>query len=132
MRLIVNVLRSLTLITTLLLLSGCSFIPFFGEDVKPVEVVTKAQERTKLNLTLPQPLKLQDIKWIVVTPDNIDKVWEQLQKKNTDLVLFGLTDDGYEGLAINMADIRNYINHQRVIIMQYRDYYEPTPEKTVD
>ena len=30
--------------------------------------------------------------------DNVDKVWEKLKKKDKDLVLFGLTDDGYEKL----------------------------------
>ena len=64
------------------------------------------------------------MEWFVITPDNVDKVWEQLKKKDKDLVLFGLTDDGYERLSINMAEIRNFINTQRVIILKYKDYYE--------
>ena len=36
-----------------------------------------------------------------------------------------LTDDGYEELAIDMAEIRAFIAQQREIIAKYREYYEP-------
>ena len=35
-----------------------------------------------------------------------------------------LTDNGYEKLALNFADIRNKIAEQRQIILSYKDYYE--------
>lgn len=121
-----NVLLSLILTTSLLLLSGCASFSLFGEDdVKPVEVVTKEKERTRLNLELPTPLKMRDVQWIVITPENAEQVWQQLEESNTDLVLFGLTDEGYENLAINIANVRNMMNQQRIIILKYKDYYEP-------
>lgn len=123
-----NVLLSLILTTSLLLLSGCASFSLFGEDVKPVEVVTKKEERVRLNLADPSPLKLKEVQWIVVTPENAEEVWAKLQESNTDLVLFGLTDQGYENLAINIANIRNIMNEQRIIILKYKQYYEPTPE----
>ena len=123
-----NVLLSLILTTSLLLLSGCASFSLFGEDVKPVEVVTKKEDRVRLNLADPSPLKLKEVQWIVVTPENAEEVWAKLQESNTDLVLFGLTDQGYENLAINIANIRNIMNEQRIIILKYKQYYEPTPE----
>ena len=39
--------------------------------------------------------------------------------------MFALTDNGYEKLALNFADIRNKIAEQRQIILSYKDYYEP-------
>ena len=107
--------------------SGCAIFknPFAPEPVKTVEVVTKAQERLPLNLSDPDPLVLNGSTWVVITPENAQQVWQQLQEKRTDLVLFGLTDDGYEQLAINIARIRNYIQQQREITQKYRDYYEP-------
>ena len=48
-----------------------------------------------------------------------------MESKGQNLVLFALTDDGYQELAINMVDIRNFINSQRNIIIRYKDYYEP-------
>lgn len=65
------------------------------------------------------------MEWIVVTPENVNEVFKQLEEKNTDLVLFAITDDGYEKLASDMVLIRNYIAQQRLIIMKYKDYYEP-------
>lgn len=69
------------------------------------------------------------MEWIVVTPENVNEVFKQLEEKNTDLVLFAITDDGYEKLASDMVLIRNYIAQQRLIIMKYKDYYEPEKDK---
>lgn len=69
------------------------------------------------------------MEWIVVTPENVNEVFKQLEEKNTDLVLFAITDDGYEMLASDMVLLRNYIAQQRLIIMKYKDYYEPEKNK---
>ena len=69
------------------------------------------------------------MEWIVVTPENVNEVFKQLEEKNTDLVLFAITDDGYEKLASDMVLLRNYIAQQRLIIMKYKDYYEPEKDK---
>lgn len=120
-----NVPHWLTLIIAPLLLSGCASFSLFGEREKPITVETKAVERTRLNLQPPAPLAPRATKWIVITPENADKVWEELRSKNMDLVLFAVTDDGYEELAVTMAEIRGYINAQRQIIIKYQEYYEP-------
>lgn len=71
---------------------------------------------------------MRPVEWVVITPENAEEVWTELQQSNTDLVLFGLTDEGYENLAINIANIRNMMNQQRIIIIKYKDYYEPNKE----
>ena len=120
-----NAQLSLILLISLFFINGCSILPkFWGDDVKPIEVKEVAVERIKLNIEPPKPLQPEKIEWVVITPDNVDKVWKKLKSKNKDLVLFGLTDDGYEKLSINMAEIRNFINTQRIIILKYKDYYE--------
>ena len=114
---------SLLLVTSL---SGCAnFKNLFGTTEKPLEVVTKPLERTPLDLAMPDPIKSRNIAWIVVTPENVDEIFKQMESKGQNLVLFALTDDGYQELAINMVDIRNFINSQRNIIIRYKDYYEP-------
>ena len=118
---------SLALVTSLLL-TGCASFNLFGSRVKPVEIQTKAVERTPLNLEAPAPLKSKPVEWILITPQNAEEVWTKLREKNADLVLFGLTDDGYEELSMTMAELRNYIAAQRQIIIKYKEYYEP--EKT--
>jgi len=125
----VNVHQSLIRTTSLLLvaslLSGCASFSLFGDRVKPVEIQTKAVERTRLNLPDPAPLKSNPVEWILITPANAEQVFAQLKEKNADLVLFGLTDDGYESLSVTIAELRNYIAAQRQIIIKYREYYEP-------
>lgn len=106
-------------------LTGCASFSLFGAKVKPVEIQTKAVERTPLNLPMPEPLSPRSPQWILITPQNADQVWAKLKENNADLVLFGLTDDGYEELSINMAELRNYIAAQRQIIIKYKEYYEP-------
>jgi len=124
----VNV-RHLLIATTLPLISGCASFGWTS-SVKPIEVQTKAVERTRLNLADPAPLKGRELSWIIITPENAEEVWKKLKESNTDVVLFAITDDGYEQLALTMAELRNFIAQQRAIIVKYKEYYEPpkTPD----
>ena len=40
-------------------------------------------------------------------------------------MLIGLTDEGYETLSLNFAQIRAYMIQQNEIINAYKEYYEP-------
>ena len=102
-----------------ILLSSCV------AGVKTLETYTIEKKREPLALDMPAPLELQDIDWIIITKDNADEVFEKIKnEKNGDYALFALTDNGYEKLALNFADIRNKIAEQRQIILSYKDYYE--------
>ena len=102
-----------------LLLSSCA------AGVKVIDTYTIEKKREPLALADPKPLELQDIDWIIITKDNADEVFEKIKNdKNGDYALFALTDNGYEKLALNFADIRNKIAEQRQIILSYKDYYE--------
>jgi hypothetical protein len=92
-------------------------------------VQTKAVERTRLNLKDPAVLTPRTMNWIIITPDNAEEVWAKLKESGNDVVLIALTDDGYESLAVTMAEIRNYIAQQRSIIIKYKEYYEPNDPK---
>ena len=120
-----NVRISLIATFLLPLISGCSILPRWGSDVKPIEVKTVAQEKTRLNLKEPAPLEARDVQWIVITPENAESVFQRLRDENIDVVLIGLTDVGYEQLSLTMAEIKNYIAQQKAIIVKYKEYYEP-------
>jgi hypothetical protein len=118
------------LIPTILLLSsisGCATFSLFDKepDVKPIEIIKKSVEKTPLNLPMSDPLKLESVNWRVVTPENIDKVWEELGAEGGNVVLFALTEDGYKTLSLNFAQIRNFILTQNEMLIKYRLYYEP-------
>jgi len=122
----VNV-RLLSTLLILPLINGCAFPSWKRPEA--IEVKTKAEERVRLNLSDPTPLTSRDIKWIIITKDNAEQVFKDLESKGVDVVLFGLTDDGYEQLALTMAEIRNYIATQKSIIIKYKEYYEPEKPK---
>ena len=125
-----NVRISLIATFLLPLISGCSILPKWGSDVKPIEVKTVAVEKTRLNLKDPPPLEARDVQWIVITPENAEAVFQNLRDENIDVVLIGLTDVGYEQLSLTMAEIKNYIAQQKAIIVKYKEYYEPAkPEE---
>lgn len=105
-----------------ILLSGCAS---FGSRSQPVEIVALESERTRLNLEMPGPLSVPSTNWIVVTPDNIDEVWKELEENKHSIVLFAITAEGYEQLSESISNIRNYISTQRQIIIKYKEYYEP-------
>lgn len=109
-------------------------LPSFG-DAKPVNIVTKARDKTLLNLPEPDPINTTAFTWYIVTPDNYQEVFKKLAEDGKDVVLFALSDDGYAELSILFADSRNHINQQRIIIKKYKEYYESevgkeTPKET--
>ena len=102
-----------------ILLSSCA------AGVKVIDTYKIEKKREPLDLAMPAPLELQDVDWIIITKENADEVFEKIKnEKNGDYALFALTDNGYEKLALNFADIRNKIAEQRQIILSYKDYYE--------
>jgi len=118
-------IKIISVITVSLFLSGCASLSLFGSKEKPLQVQTVAEERTRLNLPYPEPLNLKSPQWIIIHPDNAEEIWKQLRESNTDVVLFGLTDDNYEVLAILMAEVRNHITVLKMTLEQYKKYYEP-------
>lgn len=125
-----SVLRWSILTSALLTLSGCGFLnPFSRPEVKQVEIQTRAVERARLNIPDPAAVKFGEIRWRVVTPENVDAVFKELAEGNTDLVLFALTDDGYEQLATDLAELRAWIIRQKQVAEKYRQYYEPAEKK---
>ena len=119
----------LAILLSSFVLTGCASFDFFGgPKVKPIEVKTVAQDKVPLSLKEPSPLEPRKVEWFIITPENANEVFAELEKKKYDVVLFGLTDDGYENLSLNMAEIRAYILKQRAVIKSYKDYYEPPKE----
>jgi len=64
-----------------------------------------------------------------MTPANQEEIFKKLEEKGADPVVFGLTPDGYQALAVTIAELRNMINTQRNIIIKYKEYYEPKKEE---
>lgn len=116
-------LTSRALIWPILIVLGLS-LSACGTPVKKIEVATAPLERVPLNLPNVDKIKLDDVSWVLITPNNAEKVWADLEKKNYDIVLFGLTDKGYENLSVNLAKIKQMVLQQKSVIAAYKNYYE--------
>ena len=114
LRLIGSVLLSLTLI---IFLTSCS-------SIKKIETFFTPVEREPLGLEEPVLGKLESIKWIVITSENAEEVFKKLEEEGIDPVLFGLTDNDYQLIAKNFAQIRHNLKTKSGIIKSYKDYYE--------
>lgn len=60
----------------------------------------------------------------MITPETSNDVFEKMEDNKYDLVLFGLTDNAYKNISVNLIKIRNYIIEQNSIIRAYQNYYE--------
>ena len=118
-----------SILSVLVLLTLTTFLTSCGTAVKQLEIFSQEVEREPLNLPAPLTPKLEEIKWTIITSENADEVFEKLKAGGVDPVLFGLTDEGYEALAKNFAQIRAYMLQQDEIIKSYKEYYEGTKNK---
>jgi len=105
-----------------LFLVGCA-----GNKVKPepkVVIQKEIEKKLPLNIADPLPLELQEIQWVIVTRDNIEEIWAEIEGDNEGVALFALRHGDYERLALNIADIRAVIGEYVIILKRYREYYE--------
>jgi len=117
---------SLVLLLPLLLLSsGCSS----WRDVLPVEVKTVEVERKIPTQNRPRPVKLNDIYFYVVTENTFDDFKKRFQKENGDLLFYALSVRDYETIAMNMAELKRFIDQQKQMIIYYEKAVTPKDKK---
>lgn len=73
-------------------------------------------------------LNMREVKWVIITEQNYQQVFEDLKKTGRPIAIFGLTDKGYENLGLNLSDLRAYIQQQQTIIAAYQNYYQKSSE----
>jgi hypothetical protein len=100
--------------------------------VQKLDVFSTEVERAPLDLPNPQTPKLEEIRWTIITSENAEQVFTKLKEQGKDPVLFGLSDDDYELLSKNFAQIRAYMIQQGLTLEQYREYYEGNDSTTDD
>ena len=92
---------------------------------EPKVVIQKViEKKLPLNIANPEPLNLDHVEWVIVTRENIDEVWAQIEGDNEGVALFALRHGDYERLAMNIAEIRKLIGEYVIILKQYKEYYE--------
>ena len=77
----------------------------------------------------PKPLQLNDTRVFVVTKDNYEAFAEEFKETYGELAFVALSMKDYENLALNIADIKRYLEQQNEIILYYEKAVTEEPEK---
>ena len=77
----------------------------------------------------PKPLQLNNTRVFVVTKDNYEEFVKDFKEVYGDLAYVALSMKDYENLAINIAEMRRYLNQQKEIIVYYEKAVKPKEEK---
>jgi hypothetical protein len=102
----------------LLAISACS------PPAREINISATPVEKPELVLPKSDKLNSRDVEWTVLTPENFQEVVSKLSAKGKPLVFFALTDEGYQALALNLNDLRGFIQQQQAIIVAYEGYYK--------
>ena len=119
-------LKTLLVVTgTLLFLTGCSLIP-----EQEVKIVTQIEKTTVPIVARPKPVDLVDTRVYVVTKENYDAFVKEFTEEHGELAYVVLSMKDYENLALNIADLRRFLEQQNEVIVYYENALKPEEEKT--
>jgi len=108
-----------------LLSSGCSSF----KEILPVEIRTVEVERKIPVQNRPRPVALSNLHFYVVTEDTFAAFKQRFVKQNGDLLFYAISVRDYETLALNMAELKRFIQQQKEIIIYYEKAVAPKAEK---
>ena len=77
----------------------------------------------------PKALQLNDTRVFVVNKGNYDEFVKEFTDTYGELAFVALSMKDYENLAMNIADLRRYINQQTEIIVYYEEAVKPEESK---
>ena len=125
----------LLILSSAIFLSGCSTLgnlfssPPAVPEVSQVEIVTITEQAPQYHPPLPEGVSPATVEWIVLNPSVMREYISNYDEGNAPAVAYyGLTNQAYENLANNLADIRRYISQLLHIQLYYRET-DPTRDQ---
>jgi len=94
--------------------------------------VTQTVKTTVPIATRPKPIDLVDTRVYVVNEANLEKFIKDFKAENGDLAFVSLSVKDYENLALNVAELRRFINQQKEIIIYYEEAMKPDDTTSSD
>lgn len=107
-------MKFLTLSSVLLVLSNCA------KPEPEIVSTVKYIERDIPIANRPDPVELVDVDFIVVTRENLEEVIARFEERG-DFVIVAMSVKDYENLAVNMAELRRYIEQSKAVIIYYEE-----------
>jgi hypothetical protein len=80
----------------------------------------------------PKPVQMANVKFEVVTEENLEDFINQFRKDYGEVVFIAMPVRDYERLAINIQDIRRFINQQSQLIVYYETSISEASESTAN
>jgi hypothetical protein len=90
--------------------------------------VTQVQKTKIPTVARPKAVQLTDTRVFVVTKDNYDEFVKEFTTVYGELAFVALSMKDYENLALNIAEIKRYLQQQSEIIV----YYEKAVTEELD
>ncbi len=88
--------------------------------------MTTVQQLTVPLAARPKPIDLVDTRVYVVNSDNLDEFIAEFTAENGDFAIVALSIKDYENLALNVAELRRFINQQTEVIIYYEKAVTPS------
>jgi len=70
-----------------------------------------------------------DVDWWIISDETAEERFVEMQEAGYDPVVFGLTDEGYKNLSLNVKNIMKLIEQQQAVIDAYEAYYKKQESK---
>ena len=118
-------LKFLIALSLIPLISACASTP------EP-QIITQTEyiSREIPTVNRPAPVQLSDVQWYVVNEENLDEFIARFRETNGQVVFMAISVRDYEKLALNIQELRRYINQQREIIVYYENAVMTTPTES--
>jgi len=110
---------------SILFLSGCSSL----RPEPEIKTVTKIERVQIPVVARPKPLQLNDTRVFVVTKDNYEEFAKEFTETYGELAFVALSMKDYENLALNIADIKRFLEQQNEIILYYEKAMTEEPKE---
>jgi len=104
----------------------------FGSKPAPEPIVVTKTELVYREIPIqsrPKPVTLYNIEFYAVTKENLEAFLERFEKENGDVVFFAISVPDYENIALNMGELRRFIESQNAIILYYEENVNKKPNE---
>lgn len=115
-----------------LIVTACS-----RSSEKEIVTVPTVVETPKIELpqirivSRPSPIKMKNSDIIVVTESNLEEVINRVKNTQGEFVLYAMTAQSFESLALNFEQIKKFIETQNQIILYYEKAVKKEPNNTI-
>ena len=77
----------------------------------------------------PDPIEMRNADIVVVTEANLTEVIERIKAEQGDFVLYAMTAQSFEALALSFEQIKKFIEEQNAVILYYEEAVKPKTDE---